>query len=124
VVDARDAHLEQARANREFAEYLLRHRPSDPVAVQWAVTAAFYCALHCLQAHLLARGMDPRTHVARDRLLASPASGVPNDVYVAYEALKQRSEAARYRMRRFTAERVRREILSGYLASVTSFVGL
>jgi uncharacterized protein (UPF0332 family) len=86
--DPRDAHLEQARASREFAEQLVRDRPSDPVALQWAVTAAFYCALHCLQAHLLARGMNPRTHMARDRLLASPASGVPDDVYAAYEALK------------------------------------
>jgi uncharacterized protein (UPF0332 family) len=123
-VDARDAHLDQARINREFVEDLLRDRPADPAAMQWAVTAAFYCALHCLQAHLLARGMSPRTHVARDRLLASPASGVPDDVYAAYEALKQRSEGARYGLRRFTADRVRREILDGYLARVTAFVGL
>jgi len=123
-VDPRDAHLEQARANRDFAEQLLQDRPSDPVSLQWAVTAAFYCALHCLQAHLLARGMNPRTHMARDRLLAGAASGVPDDVYAAYEALKQRSEGARYRMWGLTADRVREDILDGYLAKVTEFVGL
>lgn len=85
----------QAKANRGFVEYLVRECSGDPAAMQWAVTAAFYCALHCLQAHLLGRGMNPRTHVARDRLLASPTSGVPNHVYVAYEALRQRSEGAR-----------------------------
>ncbi len=92
--------------------------------MQWAVTAAFYSALHCLQAHLLVHGMHPRTHLTRDRLLSDPAYGVPDDVYAAYEALRQRSEGARYRMQRFTADRVRQEILAGYLAKVMAFVGL
>jgi hypothetical protein len=46
----------QARANREHAEWLLASRPTDATAMQWAVTATFYSALHAISAYLLARG--------------------------------------------------------------------
>ena len=46
----------QARANREHAEWLLASRPTDATAMQWAVTATIYSALHAISAYLLARG--------------------------------------------------------------------
>ena len=120
----RAEHLDQARVNRAHAEQLLKQSPTDPIALQWAVTAAFYCAVHRLQAHLVGRGARPRTHGQRDAYLSDPRYGVPRDVYVTYRQLKWRSEGARYLMARFTATEVRRDILDRYLARITSFVGL
>ena len=92
--------------------------------MQWAVTAAFYCALHCLQSHLLAQGANPRNHFHRDADLASAQYGVPDDVYDAYVKLKYRSEGARYQLRTFAPVRVRQEILDTLLAKITTFVGI
>ncbi len=120
----RAEHLDQARANRAHAERLLGESPTDPIAVQWAVTAAFYCAVHCLQAYLVGRGVRPRSHLQRDAYLADQRYGIPNHVYNAYKKLKRRSEGARYLLWRFTAADVRDDVLDRYLARITSFVGL
>jgi hypothetical protein len=92
--------------------------------MRWAVTAAFYCALDCMQAHLIGRGITPRSHGQRDNALANPRNGIPVDVYDAYKGLRQRSEAARYYLQRFPPERVRTEVLDRRLARITAFVGL
>jgi hypothetical protein len=119
-----DRHLEQSRRNLRHAERLLDEHGDDPTAVQWSVTAAFYCAVHCLQAHLVRQGFDPRNHMKRAEAIADPATGVPLPVQFAYELLKQRSEGARYRLAEFDAEMVRRRILGHYLAMITAFVGM
>jgi len=92
--------------------------------MQWAVTAAFYCAVHCMSAHLARRGFQVRNHYERDTELADPANGVPQNVYEAYRALKRRSEGARYWMRRYPPHRVRTEILDNLLSTIATFVGL
>ena len=92
--------------------------------MQWAVTAAFYCAVHCLQAHLVRQGYDPRTHMKRAEAIADPNTGGPPTVQIAYELLKQRSEKARYRLAELDGAIVQRRILGHYLAIVTAFVGL
>jgi hypothetical protein len=48
MTDPADRHLEQARRNLALAELLLREHGDDATAVQWTVTAAFYCSIHCL----------------------------------------------------------------------------
>jgi hypothetical protein len=117
-------HLRQARANLAHAEGLLRGSPSDPTAAQWAVTAAFYCAVHCIEAHLAAHHLHSRTHRDRARHMADPRVGIPRAVYTAYRRLKERSEGARYLLWQFDAATVEQEILGQYLASVTRFVKL
>lgn len=117
-------HFQQARGNRVHAEHLLVTYPRDPIALQWAVTAAFYCAVHSMNAHLARRSVHIRNHYQRDAALANPANGVPPDIYRAYRTLKVRSEGARYWMQRFQASRVRSEILDTHLARVTAFVSL
>ncbi len=117
-------HLQQARENLAHAQRLLAETPVDATTLRWVVTAAFYCAVHCLQAYLIARGANPRNHVQREAYLADPRYGVPNDVYQAYLALKRRSEGARYLMWRFSAERVQSETLDSDLAKITRLVGL
>jgi hypothetical protein len=68
VVSAASDHLDQARKNRELAERLLAP-PTDPTNVQWAVIAAFYFAVHCMQAHLITLGHDPTNHAQRGALI-------------------------------------------------------
>lgn len=117
-------HLDQARRNLALAEYLLRQHGSNPTYVQWAVAAIFYCAVHCIQAHLVRHGRTPRTHEARGRLIADPQFSVPIDVQTAYELLSQRSRAARYDLATFDPTIVQRRLIGHYLARITTFVGL
>ena len=58
-------HLDQARRNQAFAERLLSEFATDSTSVQWAVIAAFYVAVHCMQAHLMTLGHDPKNHAER-----------------------------------------------------------
>ena len=120
----RDRHYEQARYNRDVAEQLLRDHADSPCHVQWAVTVAFYCAVHTMQGYLVDRGHDPKTHVTREALIADPVNHVPNDVYRAYVGLKQFSEKARYRLGTFDPAWVKSAVLDGRLKKVTEFVGL
>jgi len=123
-VSAAADHLDQARRNRALAEQLLVLSPSDPTTVQWTVIAPFYCAVHCMQAHFITLGHDPVTHVERGALIDVPTSRVPADVRRSYRWLKQRSEAARYRLAVFDPRFVRTTVLDTHLANVTRFVGL
>jgi hypothetical protein len=75
---------------------MLANLGHDGIALQWAVTMAFYAALHCVTAHLAQRGVQVRSHMDRDAALADPRNGVPNHVYDAYLKLKRRSEGGRY----------------------------
>jgi hypothetical protein len=77
-----------------------------------------------MQAHLIGLGHDPTTHVQRGALVDFPASGVPADARRSYRWLKQRSEAARYRLATFDPRFVRTTVLDMHLANVTRFVGL
>jgi hypothetical protein len=104
------AHLEQARSNRAFAERLLQEHGAEPIDRQWAMTAAFYAALHCMEAALSAAASPHRTHVERRAALAEPANNIAGNVYFAYDQLRQWSEAARYDMRSFSKVQVRRAL--------------
>ncbi|HZO32300.1 MAG TPA: hypothetical protein VFH48_40620 [Chloroflexota bacterium] len=119
-----DAHFEQARQNRAFAEQMLTDYGNSPTHVQWAVTAAYYSALHCRQGYLLIRGRDPQSHVARGHEIADPANQVPMDVQRAYIRLEQFSKKARYRLGIFAPSFVRSRIFDDTLKRVTDFVGL
>ena len=88
-----DEHFEQARQNRAFAEHLLATYPSNLVFLQWAVTAAFYAALHCMSGYLVQQGVQVFNHEARDAALArlTSSGAIPFAVYDAYVKLKRRS---------------------------------
>jgi hypothetical protein len=91
--------------------------------MQWAVAAIFYSALHGITAHLMRRGIIVRSHVARDRVLANPSSGIPSSVYAAYRDLDDYSRDARYDLQPFTAQEVQ-DLLDHQLAAVAAFVGM
>jgi hypothetical protein len=116
-------HLDQARDNRAHAEWLISVKPTDPTALQWATTAAFYSALHGLTAYLLARGWVVRSHTARVQALDDPNSGVPASVLDAYRMLEDLSRGARYELWVFTAQDVR-DLLDQELAAIAAFPGM
>jgi hypothetical protein len=123
TVPTANDHLVQARANREHAEWLLVSRPTDPTALQWAVTAIFYSALHGLTAHLMGHGVTVTSHRARTRALLSPSYGVPTAVYDTYRDLDLWSRGARYGLWVFTAQDVR-DLLDQELATIATFAGM
>jgi hypothetical protein len=124
VSAAADRHFEQARQNRDLAQELLRDHDTSPTYVQWAVTVAFYCAVHAIQGYLVDLGRDPKTHATREAEIADPVNGVPTDVYRAYMALKQLSEKARHRCGLFDPAWVQRPVIDGRLKTITDFVSL
>jgi len=121
---SRADHLVQARRNRDFATQLLKDYPNDPTALQWAVTAAFYCAVHCVEAHLAPFHAASRSHQERRRRMLDPQYDIPANVYAAYRQLERYSRRARYSLQQFAAGDVQTNILGRYLATVTQFVGL
>jgi HEPN domain-containing protein len=124
VSAAADRHFEQARQNRDLAQELLRDHDTSPTYVQWAVTVAFYCAVHAIQGYLVDLGRDPKTHAVRDAEIANPMSRVPMDMYREYMALKQLSEKAHYRCGIFDPAWVQRSVIDGRLKTITDFVSL
>ena len=121
---SRAQHLEQARGNREHARFLVGTHPTDRYALQWAVTAAFYAAVHGVEAHLASMGQHSTDHLDRERRMRAPANRVPPAVYRAYNRLKNRSQGARYHLWTFTADEVERTIIDRDLAVVARFAGL
>ena len=118
------AHRAQAISNRTFAQTLLQQSGGDPTALQWAVTAAFYCAVHCIEAHLATYGATSTSHDERKRKMRDPAYAIPAHVYTAYRQLERHSRGARYYMQRFNASYVQSEILDQDLSTVTSWASL
>jgi len=116
-------HHDQARRNRALAERLLA-QSVDPTNVQWAVVAAFYCAVHCMQAYLVGIGYDPKSHAQRGELIDRSSLGVPDDVRRSYRWLKDRSESARYRLGQFAPQFVRTVVLDTHLERITRFAQL
>ena len=116
-------HLNQARANRDHAEWLLSTNARDPTARQWATTAAFYSALHALTAHLMTRGVQVWDHKTRAQAITNPVNGVPSSIHDDYRFLERRSRQARYQLRRFTVQEVR-DLLDQELAAIAAFTGM
>lgn len=104
------------------AEYLIANMPNDPAATQWAVTAAFYSAVHAIEAHPEGFGRHSTSH--RSRKNSIWRLGVDQDVIDPYEQLKQWSEGARYRGDEFSAQEVAQFVLGQELPNVLKLVGL
>jgi len=120
-VASRDDHLAQARSNLTLLAYLLSAaEPLAEVARQWAVTVAFYTAVHCVEAQLHSAGLPPASsHHRRARQLDQ--AGIPLDVVRAYAQLQQWSEQARYLLGSFEAPFVEQQVLAE-LRTVLRFV--
>jgi len=92
ALDGVRRHLTAFVDNVAFAEKLLRD--GEPVALRWAVTAAFYAALHIVRAYCAAKGVQVSSHVEGEHFFKDhPEVG---RVRPTYKALKELSESARY----------------------------
>ncbi len=101
---SKDAHLRQANHNEIFCAHLLGTAFSD-----WAVTGTFYAALHYVDAYLATKNIDPKHahppgHDVRTPLVARESN--LQHIFPEYRRLKGESEAARYRIKRFTQAQV------------------
>jgi hypothetical protein len=98
-------------------------RPADATALQWAVTAVFYSALHGLTAYLMVQGVNVSSHTSRRRALHDPQNQVPPNILFAYDALEVESRGARYELWPYTLQEVR-DLLDHELAAIAAFTGM
>lgn len=102
-----EQHQRQAAHNKAFA--LSFDLTTTPYR-DWAVTGAFYSALHLIEWFLKSRGHTARRdHQLRDAYIARFADLRP--IYADYSELKFKSEAARYECAEFLAEAVKDDLL-------------
>lgn len=102
---SKDAHLWQANHNERLCSQLLTTE-----FLGWAVTAIFYSGLHYVDGYLATKSTDPKfshpdTHEVRTSLVARESNLRP--IWPHYRRLKDKSEAARYRVKRFTQAEVK-----------------
>jgi hypothetical protein len=97
------------RIAAEFLDFGARVSASgaspDAVTLGWAITSAYYAALHAISAYFLARhGERAGSHVERERLLRDPRfPEFSRQERAEFFNLKDASEDARYRGQPFTA---------------------
>ena len=88
----RAQHLAKSRNNENFAAAL---HTATTAGREWAVTALFYAALHCLQAYFAARtDRIPITHGHRSSAIQRDAA--ISGAYDEYRELSDLSRSARY----------------------------
>ena len=87
---SRDEHLGQARRNKEFCD--AAEPLSDYDHRDWVVTAAFYAALHLVDAVLAGDGLHPALHSTRDSHVRRHC----RNAYPDYRSLKDLSRNSRY----------------------------
>jgi hypothetical protein len=103
-VPSRADHVEQAKRNKAFMEWVLAN-PAQPQ--EWAVAALFYVCVHLGRAVVEQLGAGPVTsHRGFETTLQRLKP--PADVYDAYRALKDVSEQARYDCHRYFEADVRK----------------
>jgi hypothetical protein len=118
---SRALHLDQARRNLDAIEHLLTKDAAGPR--QWAVVAAFYCALHCVEAHFAATNQHHHSHADRRHTMANGPTSPPVNVYTAYGILENQAYQARYDMLQFSRAEVD-QLIKNYLTPVRGLIGL
>jgi hypothetical protein len=94
-------HLEKAKHNEAFISSL---DITSATGAEWAVTAAFYAALHYVQAYFVSVGCGYITHSNRSSALSRDPR--LNGVYDEYRELENASRDARYDYMQFNATHV------------------
>lgn len=83
----------------------------------------FYCAVHCVEAHLANFDLDSTDHADRDNLMHDANVDVPDAVYASYRLLYARSRDARYRLVRHHADYVQQVLIGRELAVIAKWAG-
>lgn len=99
---SRDRHIEAARDNQALAENLLGTSWKG-----WAAIAAFYSALHWVDAYLatMVNGIHPNSHESRENAIARFTDLRPIQPH--YGRLRTASERARYFLAKLDEAEVR-----------------
>ena len=118
---SRALHVAQARRNLATIDHLLTSDADG--ARQWAVIAAFYCGLHCVEAHFADDGQHQSNHRQRQEAMAAAGDRIPVNVFAAYALLEHRANAARYGMQLYSRDEVDR-IVREYLTPLRRLAGL
>lgn len=95
------SHIEQARHNEKCANYLLENAPEFR---DWAITAAFYAAVHLVEACFTSRRDIRHTEIAPDRARdkekhryrARKVKELARGAYDSYRGLYEASSNVRY----------------------------
>ena len=109
----RKAHIDQARSNALFLSTL------DPRTTQhpdWAITIAFYTAVHLVDACLDGHSIHPNSHTERRDAVAMHL-GLIRAHYVALYSESRRTSTKLWNCASY---RIGRRALCGHLASVTA----
>jgi len=115
-MSSKEDHLWQADHNESLYSQLFATEFLD-----WAVTGIFYSGLHYVDAYLATKDIHPSTHAVRTPLVESESN--LRRIYAQYRRLKDKSEAARYRVKHFTQTEVERlkenefEIVKSHISS-------
>jgi hypothetical protein len=100
-------HIDKARHNEQFFSSLDIETTSF---LDWVVTGIFYSALQYLDSYLANHGEHPDKHFDRINLIwAKPDLG--RSFFRLYRPLEDDSRDGRYRMRTFTPDEVRNDII-------------
>lgn len=100
-------HLDKARSNLNFAQFVAR---SSRGFIDWVITAYFYAALHYIEAYFdLFHQVHYRKHAYRSRAISNDPRLSP--IYNDYRRLQTYSETARYGIKQFDDTYVSRRIL-------------
>lgn len=112
-------HVYQAERNEYF---LASFDPATTQHGDWAITIAFYTALHMLDAYLATRQVHPDSHFERiGKLLADPKL---QSLRVGYLRLYKESRSARYDCRPVLPDRAAKIIQGVYAAPRGHLLGL
>lgn len=89
-------HIETARQHRAVALHLFGEDEARQVSLEWATIAAFYAAVHLVNAYLRERlDLEPRDHTERTRLVSTVS--VLRPIANEYDSLLDAAYLARYR---------------------------
>lgn len=97
-------HLRQATHNEKFFDdFDLTHSEFT----DWAVVVLFYSALHYVEAFFAQHKIHCNTHAQRDPEINKRLSGL----YIEYSDLKNDAVEARYKMKKFTTDEIKSNIM-------------
>jgi len=102
------AHLRQVQHNRDLIAAL---DPSNTRFLDWVVTAAFYAALHRIEAWFADKGLHFGDHTQRDDWL-SKVKELRRIVWPRYKELEFQSRQARYECVSFDRNFVQHRLLA------------
>ncbi len=119
----RAEHAQQAQRNVTYARWLLRMQPGDIATRQWATVAIFYAAMHLVEVHFDAFGLEHVNHGDRHRHMADPGFRVPRHIDNAYRQLYRYGYGARYHFMEPSVAAVQ-SLLSANLMPIAAFVSI